>query len=40
MIVKVVGEMPPVHKQFLISFVQGQPDWTSIGLPAAANLPG
>jgi hypothetical protein len=39
MIVQVVGGMPAAHKQFLISFVQGQPDWTSIGLPAAANLP-
>jgi hypothetical protein len=24
---------------FLISFLRGKPDWTSIGLPAAANLP-
>lgn len=38
-IAKVVGEMPAAHKEFLISFVRGQPDWTSIRLPDAANLP-
>jgi len=38
-IAKVVGEMPAAHKTFLISFVRGQSDWTSIGLPGAANLP-
>jgi hypothetical protein len=38
-ITKVVGEMPKAHKTFLISFVRGKPDWTSIGLPNAANLP-
>jgi len=36
---KVVGEMPAVHKTLLISFVRGKPDWTSITLPGAANLP-
>jgi len=34
-----VGEMLAAHKMFLISFLRGKPDWTSIGLPAAANLP-
>jgi predicted nucleotidyltransferase component of viral defense system len=38
-IVEAVGKMPDAHRQFLISFVRGQPDWTSIGLPEAANLP-
>src|SRR5262249_37917191 len=38
-IAKVVGEMLAAHKMFLISFLRGKPDWTSIGLPAAANLP-
>jgi predicted nucleotidyltransferase component of viral defense system len=38
-IAKVVGEMPTAHKTFLISFVRGKPDWTSIALPGAANLP-
>jgi hypothetical protein len=31
--------MPAAHKTFLISFVRGKPDWTSIELPGAANLP-
>jgi len=39
LIAKVVGEMPVADKNFLISFVRGQPDWASIGLPGAANLP-
>ena len=38
-IAKVVGEMPAAHKTFLVSFVRGKPDWTSIALPGAANLP-
>jgi len=38
-IANVVAEMPALHKTFLISFVRGQPDWASIGLPGAANLP-
>ena len=35
---EVVGEMPAAHN-FLTSFVRGKPDWTSIGLPGAANSP-
>jgi predicted nucleotidyltransferase component of viral defense system len=38
-IANVVGQMPAEHKTFLISFVRGKPDWTSIKLPGAANLP-
>ncbi len=38
-IAKIVGEMPAAHKTFLTSFLRGKPDWTSIGLPGAANLP-
>jgi predicted nucleotidyltransferase component of viral defense system len=38
-IAEAVGKMPDAHRKFLISFVRGQPDWTSIGLPEAANLP-
>jgi len=38
-VTKVVGEMPAAHKTFLIFFVRGKPDWTSIALPSAANLP-
>jgi predicted nucleotidyltransferase component of viral defense system len=38
-IAQIVGKMPDTHRKFLISFVRGQPDWTSIDLPEAANLP-
>jgi predicted nucleotidyltransferase component of viral defense system len=38
-IAEAVGKMPAAHRQFLISFVRGKPDWASIGLPEAANLP-
>lgn len=31
--------MPKNHKQFLISFKRGEPDWTLLGLPAARELP-
>lgn len=36
---QIVGDMPDVHRKFLVSFVRGTPDWTSIELPEAANLP-
>jgi predicted nucleotidyltransferase component of viral defense system len=39
LIADVVDQMPEAHKKFLVSFVRGKPDWTSIGLPGAANLP-
>jgi hypothetical protein len=35
----VVGKMPDPHRQFLVSFERGQPDWKLIALPAAAELP-
>ncbi|WP_426424136.1 nucleotidyl transferase AbiEii/AbiGii toxin family protein [Bradyrhizobium genosp. A] len=38
-IAEIVGKMPDAHRKFLISFVRGEPDWASIGLPEAANLP-
>jgi predicted nucleotidyltransferase component of viral defense system len=38
-IAEAVGKMPDAHRKFLIAFVRGKPDWTSIGLPEAANLP-
>ena len=38
-IAEVVGKMPDTHRRFLASFVRGKPDWASIGLPEAANLP-
>jgi predicted nucleotidyltransferase component of viral defense system len=38
-ITQIVGNMPDTHRKFLVSFVRGSPDWTSIELPEAANLP-
>ncbi len=32
-ITQVVGTMPDAHRKFLISFVRGNPNWASIGLP-------
>jgi hypothetical protein len=31
--------MPKSHREFLISFELGEPDWTLLGVPEAANLP-
>lgn len=35
----IVGEMPTPHREFLIGFESGSPDWTLLGLPDAALLP-
>ena len=35
----IVGRMPRDHKRFLLSFKQGQPDWSLLGLPKAKDLP-
>lgn len=34
-----VGEMPDHHRQFLIGFKAGAPDWTLLNLPGVASLP-
>jgi predicted nucleotidyltransferase component of viral defense system len=34
-----VSKMPDKHRKFLVSFERGNPDWSVLGLPAAANLP-
>jgi predicted nucleotidyltransferase component of viral defense system len=39
LIADVVGRMPAAHKMFLIAFVRGKPDWVSVGVPQAADLP-
>lgn len=39
LIAEIVGKMPPAHRQFLISFERGEPGWTLLGVPEAANLP-
>lgn len=35
----IVGGMPALHREFLIGFELGKPDWTLLGLPNAAQLP-
>lgn len=39
MIETVVGGMPNAHRQFLVSFKQGEPDWNLLGLPEVAQFP-
>jgi hypothetical protein len=31
--------MPKEHRESLVSFKRGQPDWSLLGVPAAADLP-
>jgi predicted nucleotidyltransferase component of viral defense system len=38
-IAAIVGEMPADHRRFLVSFEEGRPDWTLLGLPNAKDLP-
>jgi predicted nucleotidyltransferase component of viral defense system len=39
LITEVVADMPEDHKNFLLSFERGKPEWNLIGLPDAAKLP-
>jgi predicted nucleotidyltransferase component of viral defense system len=39
LISEIVGSMPDPHRQFLLAFERGEPDWSTIDLKAAANLP-
>jgi predicted nucleotidyltransferase component of viral defense system len=39
LVASIVGNMPDAHRQFLISFERGEPDWTLLGVPGAADLP-
>jgi hypothetical protein len=34
-----VGKMPEAHRQFLVSFERGTPEWSLLKLPAAQSLP-
>jgi hypothetical protein len=36
---EIVGNMPEGHRQFLVRFKQGNPDWTLLAVPGAADLP-
>lgn len=35
----IITNMPMPHRQFLIGFKRGQPDWALLGIPAAQHLP-
>jgi predicted nucleotidyltransferase component of viral defense system len=35
----IVGEMPHEHRRFLVSFEEGRPDWSLLGVPGAEQLP-
>jgi hypothetical protein len=39
LIAEVVGKMPSEHREFLLSFKAGEPDWDLLGVPGAAELP-
>ena len=39
LIAELIGDMPRKHRDFLIGFEEGKPDWDLIGLPNAASLP-
>jgi hypothetical protein len=39
MIADVVGRMPEAHRQFLVSFERGDPDWSLMGVAGASVLP-
>lgn len=36
---EIVGKMPRAHRDFLISFERGEPEWSLLGLDAVADLP-
>ena len=35
----IVGEMSSIHRRFLVSFEEGHPDWSLLGVPGADELP-
>ncbi|MFQ3453033.1 nucleotidyl transferase AbiEii/AbiGii toxin family protein [Bradyrhizobium sp. UFLA01-814] len=39
LIAEIAGKMPQAHKDFLIGFKRGEPDWGPLGIPGAADLP-
>ena len=38
-IAEIVGNMPPAHKEMLVSFKAGEPDWSLLGVPNVEHLP-
>ena len=39
LIAEIVGLMPDTHRRFLLSFKQGEPDWSLLDVPHAKTLP-
>jgi hypothetical protein len=39
LVTAIVGGMPSPHRRFLVGFKKGQPDWSLLDLPGAADLP-
>ncbi len=39
LVADIVGNMPDHHKRFLVSFENGEPDWTLLEVPHARTLP-
>jgi hypothetical protein len=39
LIATMAGGMPAAHKEFLLGFKRGEPDWTLLGVPGAEDLP-
>lgn len=39
LITEISGRIPAKHKNFLLGFKRGTPDWTLLGIPGAADLP-
>jgi predicted nucleotidyltransferase component of viral defense system len=39
LIAAVAGNMPDAHKEFLMGFKRGKPDWSLLDVPGAADLP-
>ena len=39
LVTAIVGAMPESHRQFLLTFKRGNPDWDVLGVPGASELP-
>ena len=39
LIAEIAGGMSPHHREFLLGFKRGEPDWALLGVPGAADLP-
>ena len=39
LIAEIVGKMPQEHRKVLVSFERGKPDWSTLSVPAAPDLP-